>query len=194
MRKIFLGCFRLEGGEGGAEDGCVGTEMPRTPKAAEAYCSSACSGLSWLCPAPTFQFSLHPVPTGEDVKGLSWPRPLESQSDKGCPGFGRFSSLLLGNSPTHPHEHQKDINWFIEWFVCSRLLLWACQVLTGAPGCFLTRTPGAAFLLLPKGAAKPKLDQGRGNPPHAVKKWLGLKHSPQPWWLTAQVNSDTDPN
>lgn len=85
--------------------------------------SSPCPGLSHLCSAPTLWFLLHPVHTGQGgVEGPFQPRPPQRPAGKGCPGFGTFSSSLLGNSPTHPHEHQKDINWFMELLVCrSRL-------------------------------------------------------------------------
>lgn len=178
-KKISLGCFRLEAGAGswrgrerGAEHGCVGTEMPpQTPRAAGAE--------PWLVAALPARDRPESAPLPPPVLaapsanwggcGGSLPAQTPGKaSSKGCPVFGMFSSLLLGNSPTHPHEHQKDIHWFIELFVCSRLPFsavpcrrWACQALAGAPGRFLTITPVAAFVLLSKGAAKPKLAAGK---------------------------------
>lgn len=187
---------------------------PQTPESswgfAAAHCGAGCLGLSRLCPAPTLWFSLRPVQTGAgggDAKGPSGSRPPERQAGEGCPVFGTSSSLSLGNRPTHPHEHQKDINRFIELLLCSRLPLSAmpcrqraCQNLTGAPGRFLAITPVAAFVPLSKGAPNPKVAVGKvragqGKPRHVLqKKWLGPKRSHQPRWLIAQVNSDTDPN
>lgn len=45
--------------------------------------------------------------------------PRRGWQAKAVPFFGMFSSLLLGNSPTHPHQHQKGINWFIELFAAG---------------------------------------------------------------------------
>lgn len=130
-RKISLGCFQLEGGEGG-RGGELSTAVlgqkchRRPPRAAGALLWLIAALPAWDClgsiPLPPSgsccaQCKLGP---GGDAKGPSRSRPLERRAGKGCPVFGTFSSLSLGNSPTHPHEHQKDIKWFIELLVCSR--------------------------------------------------------------------------
>lgn len=99
---------------------------------------------------PTRRFSLHPVRTGGYAEGPSQPRPPERQAGKGRPIFGMFSSLLLGSSPTHPHEHQEDMKWFIELFVhgSRRCRASPGPSAPGAAGRFLAITPVAAFVLL----------------------------------------------
>jgi len=138
-----------------------------------------------VVPAPTLRLLLHPVQTGGDTEG-----PPERQASRGCPVFGTSSSLLLGDSPTHPHEHRKDIDCFIELFVRRRLPLSAvpCQqgasrAPAGAPGRFPAVMLGAAFVLLSKAAAKAKLAAGKvrsgqGKPATCCRKMAGTKAFP----------------
>lgn len=107
---------RREGGEmGGAQQGRVGTKMPpQTPKAAGAELWLVCSASpgSALLPLPVLAA---PSPNWWAAKGPSWPRPpCREASRQRLPVLGMFPSLSLVTSPTHPREHPKGINWFIE--------------------------------------------------------------------------------
>lgn len=114
--KISPRCFRLEGGAVGSRARLCwdrnGTAEPGGSRAEPWF-----TALPLYRDHPTRCFLLRPVRTRGDAEGPSQPRPRERQAGKGRPVFGMFSSLSLGSSPTHPHEHQEDMEWFIELFV-----------------------------------------------------------------------------
>lgn len=149
-------------------------------------------GSSPPCPVPTFPFSLHSV----HATGAAW-GPSGEAGCGCCPIFGMFSSLFP--------SHSWCLSCVMEPFICLRA---PCSTVPpmglpsprGGSRMVPRHITGAAGVLLPKGEEKPKLPEGeiqlgQGNPnPQRDGTGQGPERSHQPRWLTAQVNSDTDPN
>lgn len=209
-RKISPGCFRLEGGagagkggEGGAQQGRVGTKMPpQTPKAAGAELWLVCSASpgSALLPPPVLAA---PSPNGWAVKGPSWPRPPPPRGKQAKAALfgGCFPACRwVPAQPTHG-SIRKALTGLSNCLQPTAALGGAAPARAppnpnrGARALPRRHAGTCVGVLLSKGAAKPKLAAGKvrrgpGQPAPRCSNMAETKAFPP----AAPVNSDTDLN
>lgn len=110
------------------------------------------------------------------------PDPRRGRQAKAVPFLGRFPARCwVTAQPTH-RSIRRTLAGLLNCLPAARP--WACQPPPGLPGAFLSITPGAAFVLLSKAAAKPKpaagkVRSGQGKPAACCgEKMAGTKSVP----------------